>query len=53
MIWGVNVQSHIHAAKHVLPQMIERGEGYLMNTHQQQATTQLEQQVCSHKSCSS
>ena len=32
MIWGVNVQSHIHAAKHVLPQMIERGEGYLMNT---------------------
>ena len=32
MIWGVNVQSHIHAAKHVLPQMIEQGEGYLMNT---------------------
>lgn len=32
MIWGVNVQSHIHAAKHVLPQMIDRGEGYLMNT---------------------
>ena len=32
MIWGVNVQSHIFAAKHVLPQMIERGEGYLMNT---------------------
>ena len=32
LIWGVNVQSHIHAAKHVLPQMIERGEGYLMNT---------------------
>jgi len=31
-IWGVNVQSHIHAAKHVLPQMIERGEGYLVNT---------------------
>ena len=32
MIWGVNVQSHIFAAKHVLPQMIKRGEGYLMNT---------------------
>ena len=32
MIWGVNVQSHFFAAKHVLPQMIERGEGYLMNT---------------------
>ena len=32
MIWGVNVQSNIHAAKHVLPQMIEQGEGYLMNT---------------------
>ena len=24
-IWEVNVQSHIFAAKHVLPQMIERG----------------------------
>ena len=33
MIWGVNVQSHIHAARHVLPQMIERGEGYLMNNY--------------------
>lgn len=32
LIWGVNVQSHIHAAKHVLPQMIEQGGGYLMNT---------------------
>jgi NAD(P)-dependent dehydrogenase (short-subunit alcohol dehydrogenase family) len=31
-IWEVNVQSHIFAAKHVLPQMLERGEGYLMNT---------------------
>ena len=31
-IWDVNVQSHIFAAKHVLPQMIERGEGYLVNT---------------------
>ena len=32
IIWGVNVQSHIYAAKHVLPQMMERGEGYLVNT---------------------
>lgn len=31
-IWSVNVMSHIHAAKHVLPQMLERGEGYLVNT---------------------
>ena len=31
-IWDVNVQSHIFAAKHVLPQMIDRGEGYLVNT---------------------
>ena len=28
----MNVQSHIFAAKHVLPQMLERGEGYLVNT---------------------
>jgi len=31
-IWEVNVLSHILAAKHVLPQMLDRGEGYLMNT---------------------
>ena len=31
-IWSLNVMSHIHAAKHVLPQMLERGEGYLVNT---------------------
>ena len=31
-IWEINVQSHIHAAKHVLPQMLERREGYLVNT---------------------
>jgi NAD(P)-dependent dehydrogenase (short-subunit alcohol dehydrogenase family) len=30
--WGVNVMSHVHAARHVLPQMLEQGEGYLMNT---------------------
>jgi len=31
-IWEINVQSHIHAAKYVLPQMLEREEGYLVNT---------------------
>lgn len=31
-IWDINVIGHIHAAKHVMPQMLERGSGYLMNT---------------------
>jgi NAD(P)-dependent dehydrogenase (short-subunit alcohol dehydrogenase family) len=31
-IWDINVVGHIHAAKHVMPQMLERGSGYLMNT---------------------
>ena len=31
-IWDINVIGHIHAAKYVLPQMLERGNGYLMNT---------------------
>ena len=31
-IWEVNVMSHIFAARNVLPQMLERGEGYLMST---------------------
>ena len=31
-IWDINVMGHIHAAKHVVPQMLERGNGYLMNT---------------------
>lgn len=31
-IWEINVMSHIYAAKNVLPQMIEKGSGYLMNT---------------------
>jgi NAD(P)-dependent dehydrogenase (short-subunit alcohol dehydrogenase family) len=31
-IWNVNVQSHIYAARAVLPSMLERGEGYLLHT---------------------
>ncbi len=31
-IWEVNVMSHVYAAKHVLPQMLDRGDGYLVNT---------------------
>jgi NAD(P)-dependent dehydrogenase (short-subunit alcohol dehydrogenase family) len=30
--WAVNVQSHVYAARAVLPQMLARGEGYLMFT---------------------
>ncbi len=31
-IWAVNVKSHIYAARHVLPGMLERGSGYLLQT---------------------
>jgi NAD(P)-dependent dehydrogenase (short-subunit alcohol dehydrogenase family) len=31
-MWSVNVQSHIYAARAVLPGMLERGEGYLVHT---------------------
>ena len=31
-IWDVNVMSHVYAARAVLPSMLERGEGYLLNT---------------------
>src|SRR5436190_5310772 len=32
LVWRVNVQSHIWAAKHLLPKMLERGDGYLLST---------------------
>ena len=31
-IWDINVMSHIYAAKHVIPQMLEQKAGYLVNT---------------------
>jgi NAD(P)-dependent dehydrogenase (short-subunit alcohol dehydrogenase family) len=31
-IWAVNVMSHVHAARAVLPSMLGRGEGYLVHT---------------------
>jgi len=31
-IWEVNVMAHVHAAHAVLPSMLERREGYLLNT---------------------
>ena len=30
--WGVNVMAHVYAARAVLPSMVARGEGYLLNT---------------------
>ncbi len=31
-IWEVNVMSHVYVARHVLPRMLSRGEGYLVGT---------------------
>jgi NAD(P)-dependent dehydrogenase (short-subunit alcohol dehydrogenase family) len=31
-LWDVNVMAHVHAARAVLPPMLERGEGYLLHT---------------------
>lgn len=30
--WDVNLMSHVHAIRQVLPGMLERGEGYLLHT---------------------
>lgn len=32
MSWDVNVMSHVWAARHMVPRMIERGGGYFLNT---------------------
>jgi short-subunit dehydrogenase len=31
-MWGVNVMAHVYTARHVLPDMLRRGEGYLLFT---------------------
>ncbi|MEM9257238.1 MAG: SDR family NAD(P)-dependent oxidoreductase [Pseudomonadota bacterium] len=30
--WNVNVMSHVYAARHLIPRMVQRGGGHLLNT---------------------
>ena len=32
LIWEINVMGHVYAARHVVPRMLERRSGYLLNT---------------------
>jgi NAD(P)-dependent dehydrogenase (short-subunit alcohol dehydrogenase family) len=32
LLWRVNVMSHVWAARHLIPRMLERGDGYLVST---------------------
>jgi NAD(P)-dependent dehydrogenase (short-subunit alcohol dehydrogenase family) len=32
LAWDVNVAAHVHAARHLLPGWLERGEGYFLST---------------------
>jgi NAD(P)-dependent dehydrogenase (short-subunit alcohol dehydrogenase family) len=32
MTWGLHVMSHVYATREVLPSMVQRGEGYLLQT---------------------
>jgi NAD(P)-dependent dehydrogenase (short-subunit alcohol dehydrogenase family) len=31
-MWGINVMSHVHAARHLIPSWLARGEGYFLVT---------------------